>query len=155
MCIRDRIRGRSPLVSIFNPDDKTQDDLSEPTQYKIYGDYVEIGGPVMKFENFMALLNFETVYKIALLNGAYVTDRDLEKNRTEEMFSRFELNGGFANWKGVQEDVQDGNLRGKIIDIFIDSIPQIDPKGVFVTKKEQNLTLCVTEEGFRFCDKEI
>jgi hypothetical protein len=150
-----QVKGRSPLSSIFNPYDKSDDDLLNADSYKLYGDYVEIGGPIIKFKDFLTLFNFKTVYKIALLNAAYVSDIELERNRTAEMFSRIELNGGFASWKSVQEDVQSDNFRGKLIKAVIDSIPQIDPKGVFVTKQEQVLTLCVTDKGFFFCDRDL
>ncbi len=147
-----QIKGRSPLTAIFNPYDKTQDELDDPQEFKLYGDYVELGGPIMKFEDFLTLLNFQTVYKVALIRGTY-EDETAEKARPSEAFSYYEINGGYEDWRSVYEEMQNPtSFRGRILDIFIDSVPQLDPKGVPVISTPQELTLCITDKGFLFCD---
>lgn len=150
----NQVKGQSPISAMFNPDDPTADAILEEETFKLYGDQVDIGGPTIKFKDFLYLFNFETVYKIAFVRAEYSILEE-EDNRTQEMTRRVDLNGGYSTWRSVQEDIQGKTFRGRVLDIFIDDLPQIDSKGVFVTDEVQRLTLCVTEEGFRFCDREI
>jgi hypothetical protein len=148
------VKGTPTLNAVFNPDDTKTQKLNDPKTFKLYGDQFDIGGPTIKFKDFLTFMNIDTVYKIAYVRAEY-SNIDTENARTSEMTRRHDLNGGYSTWRSVQEDVQNNTFRGRIMKIFIDNLPQINSRGVFVTDQEQSLTLCVTEEGFLFCDKEI
>lgn len=148
------IAGKSPIEALFNPDTSGKNDLLDGQTVKLYGDQVDIGGPTIKFKNFLYLFNFETVYKIAFVRAEYA-DIEMEDERVEGMTRRVDLNGGYSTWRSIQEDIQSNNFRGEFLKLFIDNLPQINSRGVFVNEEEQRLTLCVTEEGFFFCDQEI
>jgi hypothetical protein len=148
-----QIKGRSPLAAIFNPYDETDDVINEEQTFKLYGDEISIGGPTIRFKDYLTLLNLKTVYKLAFVEGVY-TNTDRENERTPDMTRRFDLNGGYETWRKVFEDVREENIRGKFISLFIDNLPQVDPERIFVDKDdEMELTLCVTEEGFVFCER--
>ncbi len=65
---------------------------NEPKSFKIYGDTLHIGGPIIKFYDHLALVNFETIFKVAKLYGRYNADNRLEENRSIQ--STYDLNGG-------------------------------------------------------------
>ena len=148
------IEGKPSVSALFNPEAQISRDLLEPMTFKLYGDTVDIGGPTIKFKDFFNFFNLETVYKIAFVRAEY-SDITKEENRIKNMTRRIDLNGGYNTWRSVQEDVQNNTLRGQVLKIFIDHLPQLNSRGVFITSTEQELVLCVTEEGFLFCDKEI
>ncbi|MCA9386566.1 hypothetical protein KC669_00885 [Candidatus Dojkabacteria bacterium] len=149
------VAGESPLTAMFSPNEEnTVLARGERKTYKLYGDQFDIGGPTVKFHDYLTFLNFETVYKIAYVRAEY-SNPSIEEQRTSNMDRRFDLNGGYSTWRSIQEDIQNNTFRGSVLKIFIDTIPQLNSRGVFVTDKEQTLTLCVTEEGFLFCNKEI
>ena len=149
--------GISPMAKIFNQSDSTTlENQIITTKFKLYGDIVYLGGPIIKFEDYLTFLNFNTIYKIALINSAYEFNIDLEKNKTKEMFSTYELNGGLEGWREMAKKIQDKNsIEGHIYRYLIDSVPQVDKQGIIVLDKPQSATLCITEEGFFFCDKPL
>ncbi|MCA9380963.1 hypothetical protein KC678_01745 [Candidatus Dojkabacteria bacterium] len=151
-----QVIGVSPLAATFNPSNEVDNTLAagDAKTYRLYGDQVDVGGPTIKFHDYLTFLNFETVYKIAYIRSEY-SDAKVEEARTPEMTRRFDLNGGYSTWRSIQEDIQNNTFRGNILKLFVANIPQLNSRGVFVTDKEQTLTLCVTEEGFLFCNKEI
>jgi hypothetical protein len=149
-----QIQGRSPIAAIFNPSEKEDNLLEEAKTFKLYGDQIEVGGPTVKFRDFLTLFNFKTVYKIAFLRAEY-SNLATEEERTDSMTRRYDLNGGYESWRDVQENIQNKTIQGRIMKVFIDSLPQIDSQGVFVTDQQQKITLCVTEEGFFICDKTL
>jgi len=146
-----QVRGRSPLASIFNPEDNSTDNLETPETFVMYGDEFGIGGPIVQFEDFLTLLNFETIYKLGFVEGVY-TDFEAQNARTPEMPSRFELNDGYETWRNVYTDFQGDSIRSRLVRFFVKNIPQIDPQRVFVIDEPQELTLCITEDGFVFCE---
>lgn len=150
----DIIEGISPTAAIFSGTENQSNNV-DTTTYKLYGDFVYLGGPIIKFEDFLTLLNFEIVYKIGQIEAEYTLDLDLEKTRTEETFSTYELNGGIDGWRNVTIAIRDNTFQGQIYSWFIDSIPQIDKQGVAVLDTPQEYTLCVTEEGFFFCEDQL
>lgn len=146
-----QIKGRSPLAAIFNPYDETDDELEGVQSFRLYGDEFGIGGPIIRFENSLTFLNFQTVYKLGFVEGVYTNS--IEQNaRTPDMTQRFDLNGGYETWRRVFDDVRDETFRGQVMEIFIKDLPRIDPERTFVDDEPQDLTLCVTEDGFVFCD---
>ncbi len=147
------IKGVSPLTAMFSPEGVNSEILEEAETFKLYGDQIDIGGPTIKFKDFLYLFNFETVYKIAFVRAEY-SEMEEEGKRTGSMTRRIDLNGGYSTWRSVQEDIQNNTFRGNILELFIDELPQINSRGVFVTDKEQNLILYVTEEGFLLGNKE-
>lgn len=71
-------------------------------EFKIYGDSVHIGGPVVKFYDQLVLLNYKTVYKVAKIYGRYNLDN--EEQNTKKT-SAFDLNGGIDPfWYSLNEN---------------------------------------------------
>ncbi|GAB4283591.1 MAG: hypothetical protein Kow0081_0240 [Candidatus Dojkabacteria bacterium] len=150
-----QVKGRSPLASIFNPSDDSDDNLLTPETYKLYGDELHMGGPTIRFKDFLTLFNFDLVYKLAFVRAEYTDPEKEEARNIETMPRRYDLNGGYTTWRSVYDDFRENNFRGQIMKLFINSLPQINTQGIFVGSSPQTLTLCVTEESFFFCDKEI
>ena len=105
---------QSALAHIFTSDDDTP--LGEPQEFKIYGDTVYIGAPMVAFHDSLIVLNFETVYKVATIYGRYDLNNEMERNRTE--ISSFELNGGVdGTWRAFR------NRQGDFpYDLFVNTV---------------------------------
>ncbi len=84
---------QSALTSVINPNIAETDAVGETKNYKLYGDTVAIGGPMVKFHNELILLNFETAFKLARIRGVYEMNLQEEADRTIQ--SAVDLNGGF------------------------------------------------------------
>jgi hypothetical protein len=142
------IKQQSAFSRLIAPSE--EDGLEEPQRFKIYGDTVHIGGPIVKFEDGLILLNFETIYKVGQIYGRYNLDNELEINRTEEMRENmsFILNGGIdGNWKSINDNLTEDTFLGSIYRAFIDST-QIDAPGKFASNKEVTYNLYITNNGF-------
>lgn len=150
------VKGISPTNAIFNPNSRDQSELISPQTFKVYGDTVEIGGPVVKFKDFLTLLNFKTVYQIAFLQSKYSNPNEQKLADENNVTQLHYLNGGYETWAEVQRDITNGTIRGEMLKLFIDYLPQLNTRGLFVDpRKPMEAVLCVTEEGFLFCDKEL
>lgn len=146
-----QIRGQSPLNSIFSPEESDETDYETTETFKIYGDQVEVGGPIVRFKDFLTLFNFKTVYKVAFIRGEYV-DIDDEDARTAEMPRRYDLNGGYSSWRDVNDSIRSNDFKGSVYKLFIDFMPEIQSAGVIASKNEETVfKICVTEDGFIVC----
>lgn len=137
---------RSALTYIFAPNDLTSDN-GKTFEYKLYGDTVYLGGPMIKFKNELILLNFQTIYKVGKIYARYDLDNELEENRTPDISSTHDLNGGYADWKSVHDNFTSENILGDVLQFFIDSM-QISAAGQFVSNRELSYTVFITNNGF-------
>jgi hypothetical protein len=63
---------QSALLHVFNPQTDTNTPQPGKTQiYKVYGDTVAVRGPLIKLHPGLLILNFENIYKLALIEGEY------------------------------------------------------------------------------------
>lgn len=65
--------------------------LGETKEYKVYGDTVAVRGPLITLHQGWRILNFDNIFKLALIEGEY---RVPGANRNVEG-SEFSINGGF------------------------------------------------------------
>lgn len=111
---------------------------TEVTVYEIYGDQVIVGGPVVKFNNIPTLLGFETIHKVARIQGSYL-DIDLA-NRIPEG-NVYELNGGIdETWAYFEEQSEE-------LDWLIDTA-YFSMAGKSVQRTERVYGLYITEDGY-------
>lgn len=130
--------------------DKSNDEIGETQYYKLYGDTVHIGGPIVKFEDELILLNFKTIYKVSKIFARYNIDNELEINRneTQQQMSSYDLNGGIdSTWKNMHEVLGDGSLKGSVYDLFVDTT-QLDVPGQFAANQPREYNLYITNNGF-------
>lgn len=134
---------QSALTTLVNPGAAETDDVDEKTEYKLYGDSVAIGGPIVKFHDSLILLNFDTIFKLARVRGFYEMDLEMEKNRT--VFSAYDLNGGFDDtWWTINDNEGDWPYNW-FIDRVQFSVPQ-EPG--FRYGKPKMYEIVVTKDGF-------
>jgi hypothetical protein len=117
--------------------------------YKLYGDVVYIGGPIIKFKDELILLNFKTIYKVGKIYARYDYDNELEKARTPDIASTYDINGGFTEWKSIHDGLTDDSLTGKILRMFIDTT-QVSSPGMFTNNKETSYVIYITNTGFQW-----
>lgn len=144
------VQAESAFSRIFFTGGDTNDELGEPQEYKLYGDTVHIGGPIVKFEDELILFNFETIFKVSKIFARYNIDNEQEINRNEvqQQQSSYDLNGGIdSTWTDIHETLGDGSVQGTIYDWFIDTT-QLDVPGQFVTEEERTYNLYITNNGF-------
>lgn len=91
---------QSALAHIFTSDPEPS--AGNTQEFKVYGDTVYIAAPTVFFHDSLIVLNFETVYKVALLYGRYDLDNEMERRRAQ--ISSFELNGGVdGTWRSFRD----------------------------------------------------
>jgi hypothetical protein len=84
---------QSALLHIFNPDALSSEGtppLEVPQTYKIYGDTAAVRGPLVKLYPSLLILNFNNIYKLALIEGEYRQSSNSGGEGTE-----IPINGGF------------------------------------------------------------
>lgn len=128
-------------------DSNTNSKLSTPEEFKVYGDFVYIGGPVLKFQDSLIWMNFQNAYKVGKLYGRYEFDNNLENNRTLETSSNFDLNGGFAEWQEVYRLYQEEGFLGDIFRSIFDTT-FMSVAGQYVGNRDISYTVYITNTGF-------
>jgi len=118
------------------------------TEFKIYGDSIYIGGPIVKFKDELTLLNFKTIYKLSKIYGRY-SDNTKEINRSDESQSKssYDLNGGYGDWKVLFENYRSETLLGQIYRIFVDTT-QLSEPGQFASNRTLKYELYMGNSGF-------
>ncbi len=139
----------SALSAVFGQADSSKQILENEQDFKIYGDTIYVGGPIIKFKDPLILINFKTMYKLGKIYGRYDLNNELEINKSEaaQQQSSYDLNGGYADWKSLFDNINSQNLLGKFYSLFVDT-SQISSAGVFVSGQEQNYTVYITNLGF-------
>lgn len=135
----------------------TAEDSSDSSVYsfKIYGDTVHLSGPIIKFQNGLIFINFETIFKLGQVYGRYNFDNLKEENRPDEAFSSYDINGGISDWQRVFEWHQnDQGLWGSITRLMVDSM-QISSEGQAITSQPHKYTVFMTNEGFLWVLEQI
>jgi hypothetical protein len=122
--------------------DNQQEQQAQPTEYKIYGDTVHIGGPMVRFYNHLVLFNFKTVYKVGKIYGRYNFDNNKEINR--KVISSFDLNGGIdPTWRDINE-----RLVSWPYNMFVDTTQLSTPGVEFSKTRSKKYNLYITVDGF-------
>jgi hypothetical protein len=96
-----QVQQKTAFQRIFSRgnEETTHYELTE--DYKVYGDRVEVGGEIIKWNDWLNLLGLDTIYKISRLKGNY-SDTELER---EAERSVYDLNGGVDSiWKTLQKN---------------------------------------------------
>jgi len=143
------IQKESALLDVVNQKTETQADKKETQHYKLYGDSVYIGGPIVKFKDHLILLNFRTIFKVAKIFGRYNLDNSLEKNRTPNTASTFDITSGYSEWKDIEDVLSSNTLLSKAYNLFIDTA-EGSSTDKFVSNKPVKYNLYITNNGFEF-----
>jgi hypothetical protein len=139
-------REKSALEYLFSPDRGEYNEI-EASKYKLYGDTVYLGGPMIKFKNELIFLNFQTIFKLGKIYARYDLDNNLEINRTPAIASSSDINEGYADWVEINDNFKAPDLLGQFLRSVIDSM-QISSAGQFVDDKERSYVLFITNSGF-------
>lgn len=143
------IKTPSALTQFLAPYTEVTAEKEALQNFKIYGEIVHIGGPIIKFHDGLILLNFKTIYKVGEIFGRYMPVNTNEEPKTG---SNYFFNGGYAEWKELFDDMSKNNLRGAIYNSIVD-IWQVSDAGKFITDKEQSYILYITSTGFVLDEK--
>lgn len=109
--------------------------------FKIYGDSVHIGGPIIKLHDNLILFNFQTIYKVGAIFGKYNLDAEHEQRKT--VASNYELNGGIdGTWKDSADHIDEfpRNM------FFVAT--QISTPGVIFEDSAKEYAVYITDAGF-------
>src|SRR5260221_4487405 len=139
------LQTRSALDTLVNTNANLQN-AQDTKDYKLYGDTIYLGAPIIKFKDGLILLNFQTIYRLGKVYARYDFDNQKEINRTPEIASTYDLNGGYADWKAVQDNYTADGLLGNIYRSFVDSV-QVSSAGVFVENKPEKYMVYMTNTG--------
>lgn len=127
----------------------------ETTTYKLYGDILELGGPILKFKNELILLNFETAYKFNYIRTEYESDDEAEDNRTDEMTDRYRIGEADTTYRSIADSMRDETFTGNIYKFFFDSEPQRKLTGIFITNDPVEGELVIRNDGFHWVQKSL
>lgn len=135
-------------ASLFGIKQTAESELESSTKtYKLYGDEIYIGGPVIKLKNTFLLANANNVYRIGRLSASY-TDSELEAKRDNStMPNRYELNSGYSEWRRVNQTYESNSALGVLYRTLIESI-NIQTPGIFVPERESTYIVYATFQGF-------
>lgn len=118
----------------------SKENVSNPVvtaEYTLYGDQILVGGPVVKFESIPVLLGFNTIYKVARIQGAYI---DNAKNQTLTG-NVSDINGGIdSTWSFFESQSEKFPW---LIDTAYFSLA-----GKSITADQVTYGLYITEDGF-------
>lgn len=144
-----QLTSRSALNNLFNSTPIVSFNDEKKSQFKVYGDSIYVGGPIVKFKDELTLLNFRTVYKLGKLYGRYDLDNEQETSKPTDAQeqSSYDLNGGYGEWKTVFDHYSSEDLFGQFIRTFVAST-QISTAGVFVQNHSQRYLIFITNTGF-------
>lgn len=137
----------SALATFISSNGQTEVKSTSET-YKLYGDVIYFGGPIIKFEDGFNLLGFKTIYKVGKIFARYDLDIAKENIRTDEMASNYDLNGGLTDWKSVHDNLVSNNILGFFYRLFIDTT-EVSAPGMYVSNKPIKYTVYITnDDGF-------
>jgi len=134
---------QSALNHLFTGAQETTPNMSTQT-YKLYGDTVHIGGPIVRFYDHLILVNFKTIYKVGTIYGRYNFDNNKELNR--KVISSFELNGGIdPTWRDVNDRITSWPYN-----MFV-NFTNVSSPGIPISKaRSANYYLYMSVNGFIF-----
>jgi len=136
---------QSALNTLFSQNN--QPVKGDSQSYKLYGDTIYVGGPIIKFKDSLILFNFKTIYKLGKIYARYDLDNSLEQARTPDIASSYDINGGYTDWKYLHDNYVSNNIIGDVYRDFIDTT-QISSAGMFVDNKPHTYQVFMTTTGF-------
>ncbi|MEP7104098.1 MAG: hypothetical protein ABI721_05310 [Candidatus Dojkabacteria bacterium] len=143
------INNESTALTWILLNNKSETKVNLPVKsFKVYGDFVFIGGPIVKFNDGLALINFKTIYKLASLSGEYKFDLVKEKNRPNQAFSKFQFDGGYDDWKPVFNNWKQPGILGDIYRNLIQTTEDQEV-GTDITNTELKYIVYITNSGFQ------
>jgi hypothetical protein len=142
-----QIKGQSALAAFIDPSGDSDSEKLNSESFKLYGDVIYLGGPIVKFKDSLRLFEFKTIFKVAKLYARYDLDNEKEIARTPEIASSHDLNGGIGGWKNIHDNLSSDNLTGGFYRLFIDTT-QLSVPGMYVSNKELHYTVYMTNSGF-------
>lgn len=113
--------------------------------FKLYGDSVHIGGPVVQLHSGLVLFNFQTIYKITNIYGRYNLDVDAENTRI--ITSNFEVNNGIDGIWQLIADSEDSWPTNMFVNSAFLSTPAPIPS-IKSQNEQKTYNLYVTATGF-------
>jgi len=116
--------------------------------FKVYGDFVYVGGPIVRFNDNLTLLNFKTMFKLVSLSGEYKFDLDKEKNRPAQAFSKFQFNGGYDDWKPLFNNWKQPGILGDVYRSVVQTTTD-NEVGTDIIGRSMNYTVYITNGGFQ------
>lgn len=116
--------------------------------FKVYGDFVYVGGPIVRFADSLTLLNFKTMFKLVSLSGEYKFDLDKERNRPDEAFSKFQFNGGYDDWKPLFNNWKQTGILGDVYRSLIQTTAD-NEVGTDIIGRSMKYTVYITNGGFQ------
>lgn len=130
------IKQKSALEYIFSRDGDGKVEYGEVIQEDVYGDRLELGAEMVRWNDWVTFLGFDTVYKVSRLKGDY-SNTELEKTAEHSVY---DLNGGVDSfWKTLQK-------REKNLSFVVDSV-YTSAALKFVEDDEVTWGLYITEDG--------
>jgi hypothetical protein len=136
------VQQQSALAALFASAPSNNLPAAEQS-FKIYGDTVHIGGPIVKFYDHLVLFNFKTIYKVGKIYGRYNLDNELEISR--KVPASFDLNGGIdETWQTVNDNIDKWPYN-----MFFQTT-EISTPGIFASKAagQRTYNLYMTTTGF-------
>ena len=122
---------------IFKKNADEKDRFADEETYTLNGDQFELGGEVVKFNNWATFLGFDTVYKLSRLESDYA---DAGEAKVKDR-SVVELNGGTDSyWKSLEKN--QGRMK------FLVNTVYGSYAGKFVQSGSTTYGLYITEDGF-------
>ncbi len=119
----------------------TKSKQTEPLSFKVYGDTLHVGGPIIKFYDHLALLNFKTIFKVSKLYGRYNSDNQMELNKGVN--SSFDLNGGIEPFRFTLSD----HYTSWPFNMFVHTI-EFSDSGIFASSQSKSYNLYIRPTGF-------
>ena len=116
--------------------------------FKVYGDFVYVGGPVVRFRDELTMLNFKTMFKLVSLSGEYKFELQKEKDRPEQAFSKFQYNGGYDDWKPLFNNWKQTGILGDVYRAFIQTTTDMQV-GTDIINRPMNYVVYITNGGFQ------
>ncbi len=133
------VKDESALMKILTSKDE-EEVLGEEKEFKIYGDSFEIGGQVVKFNDFWYLFNLHSIYKVTRIDGRFM-DTEVERNLPKEKRSIYDINGGTDDiWKKLQRNESKYDF---LVDTVMGSF-----SSKFFEENEVRYNLYISEDGF-------
>lgn len=136
------------LSSIFTGKENPNPLQMDTQTYRLYGDTITFGGPLIEFKDWLKLLNLESIYRFNIIYAQYLVDVELEKNRTPEIASIYEIGGGDSRWREIADQMRANNLQGQFFRNFFDSEPEGKATSVYVNTMPVTGKLYITDTGF-------
>ncbi|MEO6729399.1 MAG: hypothetical protein ABIM99_05765 [Candidatus Dojkabacteria bacterium] len=116
--------------------------------FKVYGDFVYVGGPIVRFNDNLTLLNFQTMFKLVSLSGEYKFDLTKEKNRPDQAFSKFQFNGGYDDWKPLFNNWKQTGILGDVYRGIVQTTTD-NEVGTDIIGRSIDYTVYITNGGFQ------